>query len=718
MMALIKLENISKYYKSGDGVSVGMQKVTLDFHLNEFVAITGESGSGKSTLLNVISGLDTYEDGELYINNEETSHFLVKDWENYRSKYIGFIFQSYNIIDSFTVYENVVLALEVQNYPRKQRKKRALELIERVGLTSHKNHKASKLSGGQKQRTVIARALAKDTPIIVADEPTGNLDSESSKQIIDLLQELSKDKLIIMVTHDYDQIKSIVSRHIKMHDGEVVEDKKLSNVDLTKEVIEPNIQPMSIFSVARFALRNLLSRPRLLVFFVALQIMIILVFTMTYSNFMNTARSDIFNLDSGPGWIQDTYFDFYTANLSDNRINVVRKDGAAMTNADFTYLENISGGSHELYRGVLSLDLNASESVRYTHREGYNVWLDSSRVKFDSNIHILQQPQFRIDGRLTGLASNEVIISNALQANVGDIITINEFVSFEGIITAQLYDVTNNIYLVPENILSNSNVQDLQWQVVYNDLSIDRFDHRWFDFALNEFVEESKRSEVLRVEIDIRYQSYEEVEYLIAGIFNDNSRSIIYFPHEHITLNGDRTASLVASSQVAAERLFNAINRSTYRVIYPSQQQDQISRLFAPLNFIVSLFFYVIIYLFAIFLYFILFSVMKNVMSSRKKDFAIFRSIGTNESKLGMLVIFEQIYMMIISFMISMIVINVLSYSNYTMYLILQRLLVVDYVVLFLTFTYLSIWLARRFNKKTFKISVIENLTESREDTL
>lgn len=717
-MALIKLENISKYYKSGDGVSVGMQKVSLDFHLNEFVAITGESGSGKSTLLNVISGLDTYEDGELYIHNEETSHFLVKDWENYRSKYIGFIFQSYNIIDSFTVYENVVLALEVQNYPRKLRKKRALELIEKVGLTSHKNHKASKLSGGQKQRTVIARALAKDTPIIVADEPTGNLDSESSKQIIHLLQELSKDKLIIMVTHDYEQIKSIATRHIKMHDGEVVEDKKLRTVDLTTEVTEPDIKAMSIASVARFALRNLLSRPRLLVFFVALQIMIILVFTMTYSNFMNTARSDIFNLDSGPGWIQDTYFDFYTANISDNRLNVVRKDGQPMTNADYIYLENLSGGSHELYRGALSLDLNASESVRYTHREGYNVWLDSSRVKFDSNIHIAQQPQFRLDGRITGLAQNEVVISNALQANVGDILTINEFVSFEGIITAQLYDPIENVYLIPENILSNANIQDLQWQVVYDDLTVDQFDHKWFDFPLNQFVDEERIDDVLRVEIDIRYQTYEEVEYLIAGIFNDNSRSIIYFPHEHITLTGDQTASLVASSQVAAERLFNAINRSTYRVIYPSQQQDQISRLFAPLNFIVSLFFYVIIYLFAIFLYFILFSVMKNVMSSRKKDFAIFRSIGTNESKLGMLVIFEQIYMMIISFMISMIVINVLSYSNYTMYLILQRLLPVDYVVLFLTFTYLSVWLARRFNKKTFKISVIENLTESREDTL
>ena len=290
-MSLIKLENISKYYKSGEGVSVGMQKISLEFNIGEFIAVTGESGSGKSTLLNVISGLDSYEDGELYIQDEETSHFLVKDWENYRSKFVGFVFQNYNIIDSFTVYENVLLALEVQNYPRKERKKRALELIDKVGLTSHKHHKASKLSGGQKQRAVIARALAKDTPIIVADEPTGNLDSESSKQVISLLQALSKDKLIIIVTHDYDQVKEIATRHIKMHDGEVVEDKTLKKNTHDDAKIEPSIKPMTVGSVARFALRNLLSRPRLLLFFIALQVMIILVFTMTYSNVMNTART-------------------------------------------------------------------------------------------------------------------------------------------------------------------------------------------------------------------------------------------------------------------------------------------------------------------------------------------------------------------------------------------------------------------------------------------
>ena len=416
-MALIKLENISKFYKSGEGVSVGMQKVSLDFNLGEFVAVTGESGSGKSTLLNVISGLDSYEDGELYLNDEETSHFLIKDWENYRSKYIGFIFQSYNIIDSFTVYENVLLALEVQNYSKKERKKRALELIERVGLTSHKNHKASKLSGGQKQRTVIARALAKDTPIIVADEPTGNLDSESSKQVIDLLQELAKDKLIIIVTHDYDQVKDIVTRHIKMHDGEVVEDRRIKGA---KEVVDaqvPSIQSMTTGTVAKFALRNLLSRPRLLLFFVALQVMIILVFTMTYSNIMNTARQTVFNFDVNMGY-NEQMFDFYTSNMSDNRMNVVRKDGKPMTASDINYLSTINNSNHYVYEGVLALDEVQKNSLYYTHPQGYTEYLPNT-YKYDTTYFISKQPQFLNEGKMTNLSASEVVVSNALRVDLG-----------------------------------------------------------------------------------------------------------------------------------------------------------------------------------------------------------------------------------------------------------------------------------------------------------
>ena len=226
-MALLRLQNIGKIYVSEGNVTVGIRGVNLSFEQGEFVAITGASGSGKSTLLNVLSGMDTYEEGELFIEEQPTSHYLQPDWEEYRERYISFIFQDYNIIDSFTVLQNVELALMTIPDPAKRRR-RAMELIDRVGLTKHVRHKGSQLSGGQKQRTVIARALAKESPIILADEPTGNLDSETSKEIIELLREISKDKLLIMVTHSFDQVEHVATRHIRVFDGSIESDRVMT----------------------------------------------------------------------------------------------------------------------------------------------------------------------------------------------------------------------------------------------------------------------------------------------------------------------------------------------------------------------------------------------------------------------------------------------------------------------------------------------------------
>ena len=233
-MALLRLQNIGKIYVSEGNVTVGIRGVNLSFDRDEFVAITGASGSGKSTLLNVLSGMDTYEEGEMYIEEQPTSHYQQPDWETYREKYISFIFQDYNIIDSFTVLQNVELALMSIPDPGKRRR-RAIELIERVGLKAHMKHKGSQLSGGQKQRTVIARALAKDSPIILADEPTGNLDSETSKDIIKLMKEISKGKLLIMVTHSFDQVEDVATRHVRVFDGAIEADRQLKKAESEAE---------------------------------------------------------------------------------------------------------------------------------------------------------------------------------------------------------------------------------------------------------------------------------------------------------------------------------------------------------------------------------------------------------------------------------------------------------------------------------------------------
>lgn len=235
---MIELRRVSKFYKSRETVSAGFSRIDLSLDMGEFVAITGESGSGKSTLLNVISGLDSYEEGEMFVNGEDTSGYKTEDYEAYRKKYIGNIFQDYNLVNSYTVYQNIELTMLMNGMKKSECRDRVNELIELVGLTEYRRTKASKLSGGQKQRVAIARALAKDAPIIVADEPTGNLDSESAKIVMETLYRISPGRLVVIVTHNYDQVEPYVTRKITMSDGHIIEDKKIRPKRLTAEQAE------------------------------------------------------------------------------------------------------------------------------------------------------------------------------------------------------------------------------------------------------------------------------------------------------------------------------------------------------------------------------------------------------------------------------------------------------------------------------------------------
>ena len=234
---MLQLKNITKNYLSGDNEVQALKGIDIEFRENEFVSILGQSGCGKTTLLNIIGGLDRYTSGDLIINGKSTKEFKDKDWDTYRNHSVGFVFQSYNLIPHQTVLANVELALTISGVGKAERKKKAIEALQKVGLGDQLNKKPNQMSGGQMQRVAIARALVNDPDILLADEPTGALDSKTSVQVMEILKEISKDRLIIMVTHNPELAKKYSSRIVKLLDGKIIDDSnpyKSSEEDVKK----------------------------------------------------------------------------------------------------------------------------------------------------------------------------------------------------------------------------------------------------------------------------------------------------------------------------------------------------------------------------------------------------------------------------------------------------------------------------------------------------
>ncbi len=253
---MLELRHITKSYKAGDFKQVALNNINLKFRKNEFVTILGPSGSGKTTLLNVIGGLDRYDSGDLVINNKSTKKFKDKNWDYYRNACVGFVFQNYNLINHISVYKNVEMALTLSG--TKNAKKMVMEALKKVGLERHANKKPSQLSGGQMQRVAIARALVNNPDIILADEPTGALDSKTSIKIMNLIKEISKNKLVIMVTHNDELALKYSNRIIKLKDGKVVSDTNPLNKNKEKNSkFRIRKTKMSFLSAINLSLNNI-----------------------------------------------------------------------------------------------------------------------------------------------------------------------------------------------------------------------------------------------------------------------------------------------------------------------------------------------------------------------------------------------------------------------------------------------------------------------------
>ena len=260
---MLELKNITKVYETGNEKVEALKGVSIKFRKSEFVSILGQSGCGKTTLLNIIGGLDRYTSGDLIINGKSTKKFKDRDWDAYRNYKVGFVFQSYNLIGHQTILSNVELALTIGGISKKERSKRAIKALEEVGLKDQIHKKPNQLSGGQMQRVAIARALVNNPDIILADEPTGALDTKTSIQVMEILKKISKDKLIVMVTHNPDLAENYSSRIIRILDGTITEDSNpIPEQEIVEKVDDVNIgrTSMSFWTAFRLSLNNLLTK--------------------------------------------------------------------------------------------------------------------------------------------------------------------------------------------------------------------------------------------------------------------------------------------------------------------------------------------------------------------------------------------------------------------------------------------------------------------------
>lgn len=460
---MLKLENVSKFYYNKGIIASGFTKVNLELKIGEFVAITGESGSGKSTLLNVISGLDSYEEGEMYIYGKETSHYSEKDFEDYRRKYIANIFQSFNLINSYTVYQNVELVLLLNGYKKHKVKKKILDIIDKVGLTKFKNTKVSKLSGGQKQRVAIARAMVKDTPIIVADEPTGNLDSESAKEVIEILKKVAKDKLVVVVTHNIEQVENVATRIIKMHDGRIIQNTEIKKTPKEPEIVESQYNNISIVNKYRLGIRNTFNiLPKFLLLFAVFFFMSAAVLT-EYGSFQMSEEE-----------ITDEGYSIVFSDLSENRVLINKKDRKPFTNEEYAQIKQLSNVDYLVEDDVF---IDAMSTISRDDMSIYGTMLDIEN--FRGNVDFGRMPENENE-IVVGMRSDHYYVTDRMNEVLNKTFSVlksqgmnawtNEKVMDLTVVGIQTYDVGsyNSKIYVSKNVLNklrsniNKNYSDMK----------------------------------------------------------------------------------------------------------------------------------------------------------------------------------------------------------------------------------------------------------------
>jgi len=736
---MIKLTNVSKFYSSNDVIAIGLRKVNLELHVNEFVAIVGESGSGKTTLLNVISGIDTYEDGEMYVNGEETSYFSVSDMENYRKKYVAFVFQDYNLIDSYTVLQNVEAPLILSGYPKNKIKQRALEIIKKVGLEDHIKHKATKLSGGQKQRVVIARALAKDCPIIAADEPTGNLDSASAKQIIKLLADIAKDKLVVMVTHDFSQVAEYATRKIRIYDGEIVEDKELIKTD-KKDLpkLADKEYKMDFASALKLSLRTLLAVPKK-------TFLMIVVFTF-FATFIGLAYGGYLIVSAQSSYSYNQHFSY----TNPDRLVVKKADNSPLTTADLAELSAFSQVKALIERDyVLDIGLNMSSfsgEINYISVSFLPLSLLGDNVSTLYGYLPVEPNEVLIAANNEVLSMGEEAVGEELMPSWG---------YYEVVTSYEISGVIDND-IIPGNKNFNRNylfVTDEKWEELqktyylsnYGKARIDYSDGKslFRDLTNNFVIDNSLADNEIRGSqsyfdnfcgsVDCEIEAtltltdfYVNETYDINLILDEDLfGKIVYLNqsmYDKIFYDEIYQVSVMTNNNINTETLMRNIARIRdglvfkYSVVYPydSVTSNTLEGLLLLIANIGMIFLIIVTMAGSTLITYIIF---KAIINTKLHDYAIFRTIGANQNVVKTFIYVENLYIVIISFLI-FVGISISVPNSVPENGLFAAFKVFDfgkYLVFLLLIILMSLFISRKYSNRIFSSSVSKTLKSDLE---
>lgn len=742
---MLQLENCSKYYYSQAGVTLGLHKINLEFETGEFVAITGESGSGKSTVLNVLSGLDSYEEGEMYVEGQPTSHFDEADWEKYRKEKIAFIFQNYNLIDSYTVLQNVESALLVQGYQQSDLKEKALRCIQQVDLLNRKDHRASQLSSGQKQRLSIARALAKEAPIIVADEPTGNLDSENGEQIMRLLKELSKDKLVLMVTHNYGQAEPYITRKITMHDGEVIADQVLKQKGNSLDTIHEGDQLKEIQTgddlrqgqVARkFAHMNITSQHGKVLAIVSFML------CMTFASFVFLGA--IFsNLDDTNTKVYDNSA-FY--NSDNQRVIVRHQDNRGITEQDmanFRSLERVT----MVDEYDLANDMYYFYEAGVDYRVSYHTKADPGDKGDSSDVVLLNYKNYiksttciteqdLRSGRLPE-AVNEIVLYSPTDSKLGDRIqfffqdkrnwSAGAFVSMDMEVVGILKENTKQVYFsddLSRLMMCNTKITRTAFvygstmstvKYFYSIVSISPELERNTVRLSNTFLEDNPP-------MLLRYMDYfveESGEYLLEEVDlaengNSSTQSVVEVSPElfEVMFQGIEStqASIYVEDYAYVDDTITALKQQGYDAISPLQassiQYDTAKVRARVVTLLISIVSLIVISILEVIL-------VKSLLKLKKNDFIILRLIGLEQSVLDWMNYYEVAFYQAVAILITILFVLLLNACRVTAIVNLVKYYRLGHycVLIFLNLT-LSFVIALGFNQYLKKRGRITALGE------